>query len=47
MQLFFSLLQKLTIEGQISEEGSQQVHEEHGQEGHIGNTLHLSAGTAV
>lgn len=38
---------KLTIKGQISKESSQQVHEEHGQEGHIGNALHLSAGTAV
>lgn len=38
---------RLTVEGQISEEGGQQVHEEHGQEGHIGNALHLPAGTAV
>lgn len=38
---------KLTIKGQISKESSQQVHEEHGQEGHVGNALHLSAGAAV
>lgn len=38
---------KLTIKGQISKESSQQVHEEHGQEGHVGDALHLSAGTAV
>lgn len=41
------LLKKLTVEGQISEQGGQQVHDEHGQEGHVGNTLHLSAGSAV
>lgn len=41
------LSKKLTVEGQISEKGSQQVHDEHGQKGHISNALHLSAGTAV
>lgn len=43
----FSLSKELTVEGQISEEGGQQVHDEHGQEGHIGNVLHLSVGAAV
>ncbi len=43
----FSLPKRLTVEGQVSKEGSQQVHDEHGQEGHIGNALHLFAGTAV
>lgn len=37
----------LTVEGEISKEGSQQVHDEHGQERYVGDTLHLSAGTAV
>lgn len=41
------LSKRLTVEGQVSEEGGQQVHDEHGQEGHVGNALHLSAGTAV
>lgn len=45
--IVLSLSKRLTVEGQISEEGSQQVHEEHSQEGHIGNALHLPAGTAV
>lgn len=36
---------RLTVEGEVSEEGSQQVHDEHGQEGHIGNILHLFART--
>lgn len=41
------LSERLTVEGQVSEEGGQQVHDEHGQEGHIGNALHLLAGAAV
>ena len=48
MCTFIAFLSKrLTVEGQVSEEGSQQVHDEHGQEGHVGDTLHLSAGAAV
>lgn len=42
---WFSLI--LTVEGEISEEGGQQVHDEHRQEWHVGDSLHLSAGTAV
>lgn len=38
---------RLTVEGQISKESSQQVHEEHGEEGDVGDALHLSAGAAV
>lgn len=38
---------QLTIKGQISKESSQQVHEEHGEEGDVGDALHLSAGAAV
>lgn len=45
--IVLSLSKRLTVKGQISEEGGQQVHQEHGQEGHVGNALHLSAGTAV
>lgn len=45
--LYMHIFIRLTVEGQISEEGSQQVHDEHGQEGHVGNALHLSTGTAV
>lgn len=38
---------QLTVKGQISKESSQQVHDEHGEEGDVGDALHLSAGAAV
>jgi len=38
---------RLTVEGQIPEEGGQQVHDEHGQEGHVGDALHLLARATV
>lgn len=46
MTMLFSL-SRLTVEGQVSEESCQQIHDEHGQEGHVGNALHLFAGAAV
>lgn len=38
---------QLTVKGQVSKESSQQVHDEHGEEGDVGDALHLSAGAAV
>lgn len=42
---FWAEKERLTVEGEVSEEGSQQVHDKHGQEGHVGNILHLFART--
>lgn len=35
------------MEGQVSKQSSEQIHDEHGQERHISHTLHLSTRTTV
>lgn len=37
----------LTVEGQISKQSSQQIHDKHAQERDICNVLHLSSGTTA
>lgn len=37
----------LTVEGQVAEQSSEEIHDEHGQERHISHTLHPFPRTTV
>lgn len=40
---FFILKSKvLTIKGEVAKDGSEQIHDKHPQDGHVGNGLHAS-----
>lgn len=43
MQHFSILKSKvLTIKGEVAKDGSEQIHDKHPQDGHVGNGLHAS-----